>query len=180
MSRTRSFIHTSNYRSNAVSVIDTKWWIKWPDDSQRQNQSVSQHATLGRQRHIHLLMILDLFTDHWALDPPGKMCAFAVERRTGACCMQMTVEPIKVPEVRFSVWVWFFWKPDRGASTDLYLSPSSSLNTLRCDCFRFYFFKKSIQDSSLYLESPLQWVQWKGGRANGLRTMWDTSFTMIK
>lgn len=140
MSRTRSFIHTSNYRSNAVSVIDTKWWIKWPDDSQRQNQSVSQHATLGRQRHIHLLMILDLFTDHWALDPPGKMCSFAVERRTGACCMQMTVEPIKVPEVRFSVWVWFFWKPDRGASTDLYLSPSSSLNTLRRDCFRFYLF----------------------------------------
>lgn len=89
----------SNYWSNAVSVIDTKWWINRPDDSLCLNQSVSQYATLGRQRDIRLLMTVDLFTDHWPLDPQGKCVHLlqSVRQRPTVACKWESEETKKGP-----------------------------------------------------------------------------------
>lgn len=94
----------SNYWRSAASVIDTKWWINGPDDSHRLNQSISQYATPGRRRGIRLLMTLDLFTDHWPLDPEGKCIHLLWRKRqrpTVAC--KWDWEMIQVPDVLLGI-----------------------------------------------------------------------------
>lgn len=141
-----SFIHMSNYCSNAVRVIDRKWWIKWPDDSQCQNQSVNMPPWGDRDTSIFSWYLIYLpIAEH--LIPPGKCVHLlwsngqdpllnANDSQTDKCPWS---EPVSVG---FLFESWYFWKPKRGASTDLYLSPSASPNTLLCDCFRFNIKRK--------------------------------------
>lgn len=93
LSHTCSSIHIANYWSSAVIVMDTKWWINHPGDSQHQNQSVTQYATPGRRRDICLPLLVDLFTDHWPIDPRGRCVSVCGGGWMGIktyCGMQMT------------------------------------------------------------------------------------------
>lgn len=129
----------SNYWSDAFTVIDTKWWINWPDDSHCLNQSVSQYATLGRQRDIHLLMTVDLFTDQWPLDPLGKCVdsLWSQGQRSTAACKWDSEETVKIPEVFLQGFMSEFGYPPMPKRYQLILSEPFSLNVLLCDCYRF-------------------------------------------
>lgn len=69
------------------------------------SQSVNMPPWGDRDTSI-LSMIYLAITEH--LIPPGNVfIRFGATDRTH-CCMQMTVEPMKVPEVSLFLWVWFF------------------------------------------------------------------------
>lgn len=139
----------SNYCTNAVRVIDTKCWIKWPDDSQCQNQSVNMPPWGDRDTSIFSwYLIYLLITEH--LIPTGKcvhlLWSNGQDPLLNANDSQTDKSRRREPvSVGFLFESWYFWKPMRDASTNLYLSPSSSTNTLRCDCFRFNIKRKKSQ-----------------------------------
>lgn len=95
---TCSFICKSNYWSKAASVIDTKWWIIGPSDSQWRNQSIC-HSGYPSSSH-------DFWFIYWSLTTIPRENVLISDR-----------DPLWHANKEMAC--WSFWKSMRSASTDI-------------------------------------------------------------